>query len=109
MKIERVLEWLDHAGPDLTLVGGQAVALWEHLLGLPILTETVDIDFLGDAAQALELAAALACRWSSACASSGNGWRDCSNAWRAPVLRVSKTRRRSEWPASRTTLGSIGT
>ncbi len=62
MRIERVLEWLDRAGPDLTLVGGQAVALWEHLLGLPILTETVDIDFLGDAAQALELAEALAYR-----------------------------------------------
>lgn len=26
MRIERVLEWLDRAGPDLTLVGGQAVA-----------------------------------------------------------------------------------
>jgi hypothetical protein len=52
VKIEQVLHWLDHAGEDLTLVGGQAVALWEHLLGLPVLTETVDIDFLGDAAQA---------------------------------------------------------
>jgi hypothetical protein len=62
VRIERVLEWLDHAGADLTLVGGQAVALWEHLLALPILTETVDIDFLGDAAQALELAEALGYR-----------------------------------------------
>lgn len=59
MKIEQVLRWLDHAGEDLTLVGGQAVAVWEHLLGLPVLTETVDIDFLGDAAQAQDLAAAL--------------------------------------------------
>lgn len=59
MKIEQVLHWLDHAGEDLTLVGGQAVALWEHLLGLPVLTETVDIDFLGDAAQAQDLAAVL--------------------------------------------------
>lgn len=59
MKIDEVLRWLEHAGEDLTLVGGQSVALWEHLLGLPVLTETVDIDFLGDAAQAQELADAL--------------------------------------------------
>lgn len=51
MKVDEVLCWLERAGEDLTLVGGQAVALWEHLLGLPVLTETVDIDFLGDAAQ----------------------------------------------------------
>lgn len=59
MRIERVLQWLDHVGEDLTLVGGQAVALWEHVLGLPVMTETVDIDFLGDASQALGLADAL--------------------------------------------------
>ena len=59
MKVDEVLHWLERAGEDLTLVGGQAVALWEHLLGLPVLTETVDIDFLGDAAQAQELADAL--------------------------------------------------
>ena len=59
MKVEEVLHWLERAGEDLTLVGGQAVALWEHLLGLPVLTETVDIDFLGDAAQAQDLATAL--------------------------------------------------
>ena len=59
MKVDEVLRWLERAGEDLTLVGGQAVALWEHLLGLPVLTETVDIDFLGDAAQAQELADAL--------------------------------------------------
>ena len=59
MKVEEVLHWLERAGEDLTLVGGQAVALWEHLLGLPVLTETVDIDFLGDATQAQELAEAL--------------------------------------------------
>ena len=59
MKVEEVLHWLERAGEDLTLVGGQAVALWEHLLGLPVLTETVDIDVLGDATQAQELAEAL--------------------------------------------------
>ena len=59
MKVDEVLHWLERAGEDLTLVGGQAVALWEHLLGLPVLIETVDIDFLGDAAQAQELADAL--------------------------------------------------
>lgn len=59
MKVDEVLRWLERAGEDLTLVGGQSVALWEHLLGLPVLTETVDIDFLGDAAQAQELADAL--------------------------------------------------
>ena len=59
MKVDEVLHWLERAGEDLTLVGGQSVALWEHLLGLPVLTETVDIDFLGDAAQAQELADAL--------------------------------------------------
>ena len=32
MKVEEVLHWLERAGEDLTLVGGQAVALWEHLL-----------------------------------------------------------------------------
>ena len=41
MKVEEVLHWLERACEDLTLVGGQAVALWEHLLGLPVLTETV--------------------------------------------------------------------
>ena len=41
MKVEEVLHWLERTGEDLTLVGGQAVALWEHLLGLPVLTETV--------------------------------------------------------------------
>ena len=59
MNIERVLQWLDCVGEDLTLVGGQSVALWEHLLGLPVMTETVDIDFLGDASQAVSLADAL--------------------------------------------------
>lgn len=59
MKVDEVLRWLERAGEDLTLVGGQSIALWEHLLGLPVLTETVDIDFLGDAAQAQELAEAL--------------------------------------------------
>jgi hypothetical protein len=59
VKVDEVLRWLERAGEDLTLVGGQSVALWEHLLGLPVLTETVDIDFLGDAAQAQELADAL--------------------------------------------------
>ncbi|WPL17293.1 hypothetical protein Thiowin_02294 [Thiorhodovibrio winogradskyi] len=56
MNIDEVLRWLEHADEELTLVGGQAVALWEHLLGLPILTETLDIDFLGDPAQAEALA-----------------------------------------------------
>jgi hypothetical protein len=59
VNIERVLQWLDCVGEDLTLVGGQAVALWETVLGLPVITETVDIDFLGDASQALGLADAL--------------------------------------------------
>jgi hypothetical protein len=62
VNIERVLWWLDRVGEDVTLVGGQAVALWEHLLGLPIATETIDIDFLGDAAQARDLADALGYR-----------------------------------------------
>lgn len=62
MNIEQVLRWLDRVGEDATLVGGQAVALWEHVLGLPITTETVDIDFLGDAAQARGLAEALGYR-----------------------------------------------
>ena len=62
MNIERVLWWLDRVGEDVTLVGGQAVALWEHLLGLPIATETIDIDFLGDAAQARDLADTLGYR-----------------------------------------------
>lgn len=57
-----MLRWLQDADEDLTLVDGQAVALWEHLLGLPVLTETVDIDFLGDASQAEDLAAALGYR-----------------------------------------------
>lgn len=56
MNIPEVLRWLESADEDLTLVGGQAVALWEHLLGLPVLTETVDIDFLGDPSQAQALA-----------------------------------------------------
>jgi len=51
-----LIEALDCVGEDLTLVGGQAVALWETVLGLPVMTETVDIDFLGDASQALALA-----------------------------------------------------
>lgn len=59
MKVDEVLRWLERAGEDVTLVGGQSIALWEHLLGLPVLTETIDIDFLGDAAQAQELADAL--------------------------------------------------
>jgi hypothetical protein len=56
VNIDEVLRWLVHADEELTLVGGQAVALWEHLFGLPILTETLDIDFLGDPAQAEALA-----------------------------------------------------
>lgn len=63
MNIDDVLRWLAHADEELTLVGGQAVALWEHLLGLPILTETLDIDFLGDPAQAEALAEALHCAY----------------------------------------------
>jgi hypothetical protein len=62
MNIDEVLRWLAQADEELTLVGGQAVALWEHLLGLPVLTETVDIDFLGDPSQAEELADALGYR-----------------------------------------------
>ena len=62
MNIPQVLRWMEGADEDLTLVGGQAVALWEHLLGLTVLTETVDIDFLGDASQAQELADALGYR-----------------------------------------------
>jgi hypothetical protein len=62
LNINEVLRWLNHTDEDLTLVGGQAVALWEHLLELPILTETIDIDFLGDAAQAEALAEMLHCR-----------------------------------------------
>jgi hypothetical protein len=53
MNIDEVLRWLARADEDLTLVGGQSVALREHLLGLPVLTETVDIDFLGDLLDAL--------------------------------------------------------
>jgi len=34
VKVEEV-RWLERAGEDLTLVGGQTVALWERLLGLP--------------------------------------------------------------------------
>ncbi|NEV64056.1 hypothetical protein G3446_19575 [Thiorhodococcus minor] len=60
--MQEVLRWLQDADEDLTLVGGQAVALREHLLGLPVLTETVDIDLLGDASQAEDLAAALGYR-----------------------------------------------
>jgi hypothetical protein len=62
VNIERVLWWLDRVGEDVTLVGGQAVALWEHVLGLPVVTGTIDIDFLGDAAQARDLAEALGYR-----------------------------------------------
>ena len=62
MNVDEVLRWLARADEDLTLVGGQSVALWEHLLGLPVLTETVDIDFLGDPSQAQELAEALGYR-----------------------------------------------
>ena len=58
MKVDEVLRWLERAGEDLTLVGGQAVALWEHLLGLPVLTETVDIE--------AELARSLETSWPSA-------------------------------------------
>jgi hypothetical protein len=57
--IDRLSQWLERAGTEITLVGGQAVALWEHLLGLPQQTETVDIDFLGDASEALGLAEGL--------------------------------------------------
>lgn len=62
MNIPEVLRWLESADEDLTLVGGQAVALWEYLLGLPVLTETVDIDFLGDPSQAQALADVLGYR-----------------------------------------------
>lgn len=62
MNIQQVLRWMEGADEDLTLVGRQAVALWEHLLGLTVLTETVDIDFLGDASQAQDLADALGYR-----------------------------------------------
>ena len=62
MNIQEVLHWLRRADDDITLVGGQSVALWEHLLGLPVRTETIDIDFLGDPSQAQELADALGYR-----------------------------------------------
>lgn len=44
MNIEEVLRWLRRADDEVTLVGGQSVALWEHLLGLLVLTETIDIE-----------------------------------------------------------------
>jgi hypothetical protein len=62
VNIQEVLRWLRHTNDELTLVGGQSVALWEHLLGLPVRTETIDIDFLGDPSQAQELADALGYR-----------------------------------------------
>jgi hypothetical protein len=62
VNIEEVLRWLRRADDEVTLVGGQSVALWEHLLGLPVLTETIDIDFLGDPSQGQELADALGYR-----------------------------------------------
>lgn len=56
MDLETVFEWLDNLDSDATLIGGQAVAVWEYLLGVPQLTETVDIDFLGGVAEAVSLA-----------------------------------------------------
>lgn len=51
-----VTRWLNHAGEDLILVGGQAIAVWERALNLPLVCETHDIDFLGDAEEGLRMA-----------------------------------------------------
>lgn len=56
MELQTVFEWLDRLEGEATLVGGQALAVWEYSLGLSSTTETIDIDFLGDAAEALVLA-----------------------------------------------------
>lgn len=59
-EINKIIKWLaQHQEDDLTIVGGQAIALWEQYFGLESRVQTEDIDLLGGVENAEKIAAVI--------------------------------------------------
>lgn len=58
--INAIIKWLaHHEEEELTIVGGQAIALWEQYFGLESKVQTEDIDLLGGVENAEKIAAVI--------------------------------------------------